>query len=131
MRIWNCDLRNSAYGIEIKGTKKRGGYVRDICVSRCVVPRILVHSVAYNDDGIAAEKPPVFENLCFSDIEITGECLNEETECMEPCEQAVLCGFEEEGYALKDVVFRKIRSGDKTPGIRKIRMKYVETAVFE
>ena len=27
VKIWDCDLENSVYGIEIKGTKKRGGYV--------------------------------------------------------------------------------------------------------
>lgn len=131
VRIWNCDLRNSAYGIEIKGTKKRGGYVKEIHAAYCVVPRILVHSVAYNDDGEAAEHPPVFEKLFFSETEITGECLNEEKGCMENCVHVELGGFEEEGYRLRDVMFRDIRYGEGRRGNRKIRMKYVDDAVFE
>ena len=131
VRIWNCDLRNSAYGIEIKGTKKRGGYVKELYASHCIVPRILVHAVPYNDDGEAAEHPPVFEKMCFSEIEITGECLNEETGCMEPCEYAQLCGFEKEGHGLRDIAFRKIRYGNSRQRSGKIQMKYVDSAVFE
>ena len=29
VRVWDCDLGRAMYGLEIKGTKKRGGYVRD------------------------------------------------------------------------------------------------------
>lgn len=127
VKIWNCDLRNSAYGVEIKGTRKRGGYVREISASRCTVPRILVHSVTYNDDGTPADTPPVFERLLFSDLEITGQCLNEETGCSEPCGLAELCGFEEEGHHLRDVVFRNIRTGDGSRGMGGMRMKHIDS----
>lgn len=49
--IWDCDMSQSYFGIEIKGTKKRGGYVRDVMVRDCTAARILFHSVGYNDDG--------------------------------------------------------------------------------
>lgn len=91
VKIWDCDLRNSANGIEIKGTKKRGGYVREIAASYCIVPRIRIHFVQYNDDGAAAPKPPVFENFKFTDIEITGECLNEKNGLMEACGAIEFC----------------------------------------
>lgn len=48
-------------GIEIKGTKKRGGYVKNVKVRDSRTARILFHSVGYNDDGAGAPKPPVFE----------------------------------------------------------------------
>lgn len=132
VRIWNCDLEHSANGIEIKGTRKRGGYVRDIHVTNCIVPRILFHSVAYNDDGIAAPKPPVFEKCSFTDIDITRSHLNEAEECMEPCEAVDLCGFEEKEHHLREIVFRNIRidgNGQEDDGIYK---KYCEdTVTFE
>lgn len=37
VRIWDCDLSCGLYGIEIKGTRKRGGYVRDVQVRDCRV----------------------------------------------------------------------------------------------
>ncbi len=94
VRIWNCDLLHSANGIEIKTTEKRGGYVRDICVNRCRVPRICIHEVGYNDDGEPAGEPPVLEGFRFADIGISGMCLNEETGQMEPCAPMELCGTE-------------------------------------
>ena len=54
VKIWNCDVNNSMFGIEIKGTKKRGGYVKNVSVRNCSVGRLIFHSVGYNDDGIGA-----------------------------------------------------------------------------
>lgn len=122
VRIWNCDLRNSANGIEIKGTRKRGGFVRDVHAVHCVVPRILFHSVGYNDDGDPGPHPPIFEKCSFTDIEITRSKLNEAEERMEPCEAMDLCGFEETEYHLRDILFQDIRiakNGQEDDGIRK------------
>lgn len=54
VRIWDCDLRVSMFGIEIKATKKRGGYVRHISARDCVIPRLMMHAVGCNDDGAGA-----------------------------------------------------------------------------
>jgi len=37
-------------GIEIKATRKRGGYVKNIKVENSKLPRVLIHKVTYNDD---------------------------------------------------------------------------------
>ena len=131
VEIWNCDLENSANGIEIKATRKRGGYVKDIHAAHCIVPRLLFHSVGYNDDGIAGPHPPVFENCSFTDIDITRSKLNETEERMEPCEAMELCGFEEKEYHLRNVAFRDIRiaGGDETDD--GIHMQYCENVTFE
>lgn len=134
VRIWNCDLVNSANGIEIKATRKRGGYVKDIHAVHCIVPRLLFHSVGYNDDGIAGPHPPVFEKCSFTDIDITRSKLNEAEECMEPCEAMELCGFEEEKYHLRDVAFRNIRiaaAEGAECGDDGIHMQYCENVTFE
>ena len=136
VRIWNCDLENSANGIEIKATRKRGGYVKDIHAAHCIVPRLLFHSVGYNDDGIAGPHPPVFEKCSFTDIDITRSKLNEAEERMEPCEAMELCGFKEKEYHLREVVFRDIRiakikedgAGEEEKGIH---MQYCENVTFE
>lgn len=52
VKIWDCDLANTRYGVEIKGTKKRGSFVRDIHVENCTVSRVLFHAVGYNDDAL-------------------------------------------------------------------------------
>ena len=108
--IWDCDMSRSLYGIEIKGTKKRGGYVRNVSVLDSSVSRILFHSVGYNDDGIGAPIPPVFENCTFDRVKITGECLNHDREWL-PCEVLELCGFDEPGHELKDITFSNLSLG--------------------
>lgn len=107
VRIWDCDLSDSKWGIEIKGTKKRGGYVSDIHVRNCVVPRILFHSVDYNDDGIAALAPPVFEKCSFTDVTVLGSIRSGDGR--ENCTAVELCGFDQKGYELKDVRFCRVR----------------------
>ena len=131
VKIWNCDLRNSANGIEIKATRKRGGYVKEVYAAHCVLPRILFHSVGYNDDGIAGPHPPVLDQCCFEEMDITRLCLNEKENRMDLCEALDLCGFEEKEYHLKNLTFRNIRiakNGQEEDGIHQ---KYCENLVFE
>lgn len=112
--IWDCDLGDSVYGIEIKGTKKRGGFVRDISVKDCLIPRILMHSVQYNDDGEGAAVPPVFERCQFEHVHILGKYLDKERR-YQPCTAVELYGFDIPGHEIRDITFRRVRigSGDK------------------
>lgn len=112
VKIWDCDLKNSVYGIEIKGTKKRGGYVRDIQVSDCVLPRVLFHSVGYNDDGISAGTAPIFEKCTFQRVQISGAYLNKSKEWCN-CTAIELCGFDETDREIRDIEFRDIQLGMK------------------
>ncbi|MEG0565092.1 MAG: glycosyl hydrolase family 28 protein [Hungatella sp.] len=114
--IWDCDMSSSMFGIEIKGTKKRGGYVRNISVRDSLVARILFHSVGYNDDGIGALMPPVFEDCIFDHVQIMGEYLSHDREWV-PCEALELCGFDEPGYELKNLIFSNLSLG--RPGQKK------------
>lgn len=108
IKIWDCDLSKSMYGLEIKGTKKRGGYVEQIEVTNCVVPRILFHEVGYNDDGVGAETPPVFKNCRFRDITITGVCLDLIHGKVRNCEAVVIQGFDQKDFYVENVVLENI-----------------------
>ena len=111
VKIWDCDMGHSMFGIEIKGTKKRGGYVRQVHVRDCKVPRIMFHSVGYNDDGIGAPVPPVFENCSFEQVEISGHYYDKHSDKDDDCDVIELCGFDEPGHELKNIVFRDIVLG--------------------
>lgn len=109
VKIWDCDLQHSMSGLEIKGTKKRGGYVRNIQVQNCILPRIQMHAVGYNDDGIGAPEPPVFEECLFEDIYLTGrfqDCHGDGKE--HPCPVITLEGFDEPGHAIKNITFKNL-----------------------
>lgn len=129
VRIWDCDLSQSLNGIEIKGTKKRGGYVRDIEVQDCVLPRLMIHTVGYNDDGIPAEHPPVLERCSFERLRITGRALNHREQWtwsgVTPIE---LAGFEEPGYELREVTFRDCTLGG---GVQTVLMSNCKKVTFE
>ena len=111
VKIWDCDIANSQFGIEIKGTKKRGGYVRDVHVRDCALPRILFHSVGYNDDGISAGVAPVFENCSFEHISIRGTFYDAKKNFIS-CDAIELCGFDEPGHELKNITFSDVTLGD-------------------
>ncbi len=131
--IWDCDLGNSAYGIELKGTRKRGGYIRNVQVRDCVVPRIMFHSVGYNDDGEGAPVPPVFEQCLFEGLTVLGEFTDVDGEGMRlPCLAAELCGFPEEDYHIRDITFRDVTLNGKagTAG-QNISLKYCKNIVFD
>lgn len=116
--IWDCDLSRSIYGLEIKGTWKRGGYVKNIRVDNCRIPRLLFHEVGYNNDGEAADKPPVFSDCCFKRLQILGEYYSRQRKWTK-CEAIELCGFEEPGHevsgiCLEDVVLGREGGSEKT-----------------
>ncbi len=105
--IWDCDMKKSIFGLEIKATKKRGGYVKNVYVSHSRLPRLMMHSVPYNDDGIAADTQPVFSDCFFENLTICGEAREwGETE-IKPCNAIELIGFDENNK-IKNMVFKDI-----------------------
>ncbi|MBE6650557.1 MAG: glycoside hydrolase family 28 protein [Ruminococcaceae bacterium] len=110
VRIWNCDMSTSVYGVEIKATKKRGGYVRNVHVSNTKACRILLHSVGYNDDGEGAPTAPVFEDCTFENIELTARMHTQENEDVD-CEAIEVSGFDIPGHYAKNIKFKNITIG--------------------
>lgn len=107
VRVWDCDMGDSTYGVEIKGTRKRGGYVRNIYIRDSKVCRVLMHSVGYNDDGIAAPTVPYFEDCTFENLEITAITYGKD-EKRTACAAIELSGFDEPGHEIKNIKFKDI-----------------------
>lgn len=105
VKIWDCDLRHSLYGVQIKGTKKRGGYVKNVSVRHCVLPRFIVQAVPYNDDGEGSPIPPVFSSFRCEDVTFTGWGRNyweKEDHALPVIE---LSGFDAPGYEVQNAAF--------------------------
>lgn len=101
VKIWDCDVTTSYSGIEVKGTPQRGGYVRNISVRDCSFPRLMLHSVPYNNDGIPAAEEPVFENFRFERLNFTGIRMGHgDPVTVNPIE---IEGFHSPGHAIKNV----------------------------
>ena len=117
VRIWDCDMGDSTYGVEIKGTRKRGGYVRNITVRDSKVCRVLMHSVGYNDDGEPAPTVPYFEDCVFQNLEITAITYGKD-EQRTGCAAIELSGFDKPGHEIKNIRFKDIiinRAPDGAP----------------
>lgn len=70
--FFDCDFENTRYGVQIKTTKKRGGYVKNVFVKDLKLSAINVRTVTYNDDGLEGPELPIFHNLNFENISLTG-----------------------------------------------------------
>lgn len=121
VRIWDCDLERAMSGIELKGTKKRGGYIRDVVVRDCITPRVMLHSVGYNDDGVPAPEPPVFERCQFSGLRLTCRALDHDGEWF-PVDPIELKGFDKPGHEVRDIDFSDIRI--VSPNVQNISLQY-------
>ncbi len=105
VRIWDCDLEHSLYGVQIKGTRKRGGYIRDVQVRDSVLPRFVVCAPSYNDDGEGSPVPPKFSDMHCERVRFTGWCRNywEKEEHDMPCID--IAGFDVPGYEAENMTF--------------------------
>ena len=70
VRIWDCDFSNSFFGVHIKTTKKRGGYIKDVKVKNSKISRVMIREVGYNDDGEGAGELTEISGLKFDDLKI-------------------------------------------------------------
>lgn len=107
VKIWNCNLEISARGFEIKTTKKRGGFVRNISVKNCSLSRILIHTVTYNDDGEAAKDLPVIEKCNFENIRLSGIMHEKDGRC-ESCEAIKVEGLNSHDDRVRNINFKNI-----------------------
>lgn len=113
IKIWDCDLSRSRFGIEIKGTAKRGAFVRNIMVQDVVAPSVLAHAVKYNDDGIGAPEPPVFSDLTYRRVTLTGRGLADGE--WRSCPAVELTGFDDGKHAVQNVRFEALRLTSSAP----------------
>ncbi len=132
VRIWDCDMANTLSGIEIKGTKKRGGYVREVHVEKCTASRIMFHSVGYNDDGISAPTAPVFEKCSFEDVSILGEYYDNHKKERAHCDAIELVGFDKPGHEIRDILFRNVMLGKEGDGRKQsVSLQLCENVTLE
>ena len=104
VKIWDCDIAASYSGIEIKGTPQRGGFVRNVSVRDCNFPRLMIHSVPYNCDGVPAEEEPQFENYLFERLRLTGIRMGHGDPL--PVDPIEIEGFRTPGHKIKNVTLR-------------------------
>jgi len=106
--IFNNDFTKSIFGIHIKTTLKRGGYVKNIRVKNCKVSTIYIHTVDYNDDGNNAKEITSFNDFSFDDLLISGSPIGPDGRTYDLI-NILVDGFKEYPSAFKDMTFKNIR----------------------
>lgn len=103
--VRDCKAGALLHGMQIKGTKERGGYVKNVTVADCQLLKITVFSaVNYNNDGASAPEPPTFENYVFSNIDLS------KANAKEPVIN--INGFKDPAHKLKSVKFNDVTLPD-------------------
>ncbi len=133
VRLWDCQMGPTWSGIEIKATKKRGGYVRNILVRDITASHIQMHSVGYNDDGEGSKVPPILGDCRFERMHLLGRYLDNNAGHNEwhDCPSILLCGFDVPGYEIKNVEFKDIEMEEPAEGIEDIHTEYCTNITYE
>ena len=130
VKIWDCNMSVSTSGLEIKATKKRGGYVRDVEVRDCTLSHVMVHSVGYNDDGIGSAVPPILENFRYERVTLLGRYIDHD-HLWHSCPAIELCGFDVPGYEVKNVRFKDVVLEDNNGPAQSIQMQNCQNVSLE
>lgn len=121
--VWDCDLSKAYFGIQVKSTKKRGGYVKNLSVRDTVSGVIYVRSATYNDDGDGAPTPPILSDYRFENVKVLGaKTVSGEMVYVH------LSGFNEE-YPVRGVTLKNVSIA--APESEAIQTEYVEDLVLE
>lgn len=118
--VRDCELGNLYYGLQVKGTKERGGYVEDITVKDCDLQQIkIVTSISYNNDGAPAPGMPFFKNMEFVNLNMTKAGTKVPVIFIE--------GFNNPQHYTRDIVLRNI----KLPENSTVHLKDCDNITFE
>lgn len=99
--VQDCKAGSLLNGMQIKGTKERGGYVKNVTVDNCQLLKITIFSkLNYNNDGEAAPELPVFENFVFKNIDLSQASVKEPV--------ININGFKDPAHLLRNVTFTNI-----------------------
>ncbi len=106
-------------GLQIKGTKDRGGFVEDVTVRHCDLQQITIRTaLAYNNDGAPAPAAPFFRNFHFHDLDLTKA---------DPAKPVIIVnGFDNVGHRTRNVNFERLR----LPAGAKIVIDQAEDVTF-
>lgn len=117
--VEDCFAGALLHGLQIKGTKERGGFVEDVTVRDCDLQQITVYTeLPYNNDGAAASSQPVFRDFRFTNIDLTKA---------DPSKPVIVVnGFPAEGHRTKNVVFEDVR----LPAGSRVKLDRVEDVSF-
>lgn len=99
--IRDCKAGPLNNGMQIKATKDRGGYVKDVRVMDCQLQKITIFSaLPYGNEGEPVPELPTYENLVFKNIDLIGASVKTPV--------ININGFKDKNHKLRKVQFSDI-----------------------
>ena len=120
VRVTDCELGNLLFGLQVKTTEKRGGFVADVLVKDCNLQQIrIVTSLPYNNDGASAPTLTKLRNFEFTNLNMTNGKTDKPVIFLE--------GFSDTANYAKNIRFKNI----KLPVNSKVVIKQARDVRFE
>lgn len=120
VQVTDCELGNLWYGLQVKTTQKRGGYVEDLLVKDCHLQQIkVVTSLPYNNDGESAPTLTRLRNFEFINLNMTNAKTDKPVIYIE--------GFSDTVNYVNTIRFKDI----KMPVNSKVLIKHASNVIFE
>lgn len=108
--VWDCDFEHTLYGLHLKTTAKRGGYVNNVQVDNCIFSNVNIHTVGYNDDGESANELTTMSDIALRKVKIASiRYLDEQRN--ESCEALVV---DNKDFILQNVLLQDVTVCDST-----------------
>ncbi|MCQ3034888.1 MAG: glycosyl hydrolase family 28 protein [Bacilli bacterium] len=108
VNIFDSDFTNTIYGLHIKTTKKRGGFVKNVNVDNVSFPSINIRMVPYNDDGESSGQLTEFKDFNFSNISLSG-IMYEDVDKTDNVKYAIeVNGFEDDKTKFSNFTFTNL-----------------------
>ena len=112
VRMWDCDFSNSFFGVHIKTTKKRGGYIKNVEVKDSKISRVMIREVGYNDDGEGSSELTEISGIKFDNLLLEYNS-GDPNFGVEADSYVYIKGFKENPEKLNNIKFDKITVNNK------------------
>jgi polygalacturonase len=100
--VQDCVAGALLNGLQIKGTKERGGFVEDVVVRDCDLQMVrILTELPYNNDGEAAPQQPWFRRFRFQNIDLS--------QAPTTAPVMIINGYPAEGHRTSGVVFENVK----------------------
>lgn len=118
--IQDCKIGNLLHGLQIKATKDRGGYVKNVIVRDCELLKVTLYTeLNYNNDGAAAPELPLFSDMEFTNLNLSKA---------KPGETVMdINGYADEQHHTRNILFNNITLPERST----VRVKYGKSLNFK
>ena len=100
--VRDCSAGPLLHGMQIKGTRDRGGFVEQVVVRDCDLQQVTIFTqLPYNNDGEPAPAPPIFRDFQFLHLDLTGGSTDQPL--------IIVNGYPEADHQTRDITFDHIR----------------------